>query len=353
MNLKFFLLLMFFVLLSGSVGAGTYKREYKLSVAEKPKLPWSEGATFFADLVRDRTQGRVNIKVYADASLMAGKWGDEFLFLKLGAADFAFASALNWSLTLKELNLFNLPFLFPDYQGLDRVTEGYVGEKIKNDIRKKGVTILAWGENGYREISNNKRPIVKPEDLLELKVSVVNSPIFIDIMKCFGVVPINLNQRKAKEALRRGVVDGQDCPVIGILIPERVWEFCRYLTVWHYVVEPLMMAVNNHVWQSFSPVDREIIRQAAIEAAYWQKMMVRRGLMPPNLSVYHELTKNGMQVTRLTPAQIAVFKTMAQPVYDKWVPKIGQKLYYQTLEVIKYGNGVEKLVNSKKAMKNF
>ncbi len=338
MSRKIFALLVLTLLLPALAAAGQYKREYKLSVVVGPKLPWGEGATRFADLVRERTQGRINIKVYTAASLMAGKQTNEFLILKQGVADFAFASSINWSSTLKELNLFNLPFLFPDYRALDRVTEGYVGEKIKSDIRKKGVTVLAWGENGYREITNSKRPVVVPADLQGLKIRVVGTPIFIDIMKCFGANPVNMNWGEAKVAFQQGVVDGQENPVVSILVPVKIWEFHKYLTVWHYVIDPLMMAVNNRVWQGFTPADREIVRQAAIEASFWQKTVARRGLVPPDLSAYDLLRKNGMEVTRLTPEQIAAFKALTQPVYDKWVPKIGQKLYYQALEVIKYGH---------------
>ena len=313
-----------------------YKKEYKLSTVVGPKLPWGEGATLFAKMVRERTQGRINIKVYTAASLMAGKQTNEFLILKEGIADFAFASTINWSSTLKELNLFNLPFLFPDYDAIDRVTEGYVGEKIKADIKKKGVTVLAWGENGFREITNSKKPIVKPEDLKGLKIRVVGTPIFIDVMKCFGANPVNMNWGEAKVAFQQGVVDGQENPVVGILIPVKIWEFHKYITVWHYVIDPLMMSVNNKVWESFTPGDREIIRQAAIEASYWQKMQVRKGLIAPDLHAYDTLKQHGMTVTILTPEQIQAFKKLTKPVYDKWVPKIGEDLYKETLKAIEY-----------------
>ncbi len=313
-----------------------YKKEYKLSTVVGPKLPWGEGATLFAKMVRERTQGRINIKVYTAASLMAGKQTNEFLILKEGIADFAFASTINWSSTLKELNLFNLPFLFPDYDAIDRVTEGYVGEKIKADIKKKGVTVLAWGENGFREITNSKKPIVKPEDLKGLKIRVVGTPIFIDIMKCFGANPVNMNWGEAKVAFQQGVVDGQENPVVGILIPVKIWEFHKYITVWHYVIDPLMMSVNNKVWESFTPEDREIIRQAAIEASYWQKIQVRKGLIAPDLHAYDTLKQHGMTVTILTPEQIQAFKKLTKPVYDKWVPKIGEDLYKEALKAIEY-----------------
>ncbi len=333
---KFLFFIMLFLLIPGLLLSARYKKEYKLSCVVGPKLWWGEGATLFAKMVKERTLGRINIKVYPAASLMAGKQTNEFLILRRGVADFAFASTINWCSTIKQLNLFNLPFLFPDYAALDRVTEGYVGEKLKQIIKKKGVTILAWGENGFREITNSKRPIVTPADLKGLKIRVVGTPIFIDIMKALGANPVNMNWGEAKVAFQQGVVDGQENPIVGIEIPVKIWQFHKYITVWHYVIDPLMMAVNNKVWNSFTPEDREIIKQAAIEAAYWEKMHVRKGLIPPDLSALEFLKKKGMHVTVLTPEQKAKFKKLTQPIYDKWVPIIGRDLYEEALKAIYY-----------------
>ena len=122
-----------------------YKDEYKMSVVVGSKLPWGQGAERFAELVRTQTEGRINIKVYPSSSLMAGKQTNEFLIHRQGVAEFCFASTINWSTTIKELNLFNLPFFFPDYKALDAVTGGEVGKDIADLLNKKGVTLLAWG----------------------------------------------------------------------------------------------------------------------------------------------------------------------------------------------------------------
>ncbi len=308
------------------VFAGKYKKEYKMSVVVGPKLPWGEGATNFADLVRKRTQGRINIKVYTSSSLMAGRQTNEFLIHREGVADFCFASTINWSTSIKELNLFNLPFFFPDYKALDAVTHGAAGKKIEADLKKKGVTVLAWGENGFREITNSKRPIVKPADLEGLKIRVVGTPIFIDIMKALGANPVNMNWGDAQVAFQQGVVDGQENPVVAIEIPVKIWQFHKYITIWHYVIDPLMLTVNNKVMASFSPEDRKIIKEAALEAASEQIKVVRKGLIPPDLSALDTLKKNGMEVTVLDQAQRNAFREKTKAVYDKWVPVVGKDL---------------------------
>ena len=303
-----------------------YKKEYKMSVVVGPKLPWGAGATKFADLVRERTDGRINIKVYTSSSLMAGKQTNEFLIHRQGVADFCFASTINWSTTIKPLNLFNLPFFFPDYKALDAVTQGEVGKEIESLLNNKGVTLLAWGENGFREITNSKRPIKKPEDLVGMKVRVVGTPIFIEIMKALGGNPVNMNWGDAQVAFQQGVVDGQENPVVAIEIPVKIWQFHQYATIWHYVIDPLMLTVNNKVMASFSAKDQEIIRQAAIEAADEQRLVVRKGLIAPDLSALKTLEENGMEVTVLDDATRAEFKAKTTAVYEKWVPVVGEDL---------------------------
>lgn len=309
-----------------SLAGSDYKKEYKMSVVVGPKLPWGAGATHFADLVRERTDGRINIKVYTSSSLMAGKQTNEFLIHRQGVADFCFASTINWSTTIKPLNLFNLPFFFPDYNALDAVTGGEVGQELGDMMNKKGVTILAWGENGFREITNSKRAIAKPADLEGLKIRVVGTPIFIDTMKALGANPVNMNWGDAQVAFQQGVVDGQENPVVAIEIPVKIWQFHQYATIWRYVIDPLMLTVNNKVMASFTPKDQEIIRQAAIEAANQQRAVVRKGLIAPDLSALETLRSNGMEVVELDEATRGEFRAKTKSVYDKWVKVIGEDL---------------------------
>ena len=274
-------LVMMFCLALPFTAAAEYKDEYKMSVVVGSKLPWGQGAQRFADIVRERTEGRINIKVYPSSSLMAGKQTNEFLIHRQGVAEFCFASTINWSTTIKELNLFNLPFFFPDYKALDAVTGGEVGKDIAELLNKKGVTLLAWGENGFREMTNSKRPVATPEDMEGMKVRVVGTPIFIETMKALGANPVNMNWGDAQVAFQQGVVDGQENPVVAIEIPVKIWQFHKYITVWHYVIDPLMLTVNSKVFAKFSTEDQTIIREAAAQAAKEQLAVVRKGLIAP------------------------------------------------------------------------
>jgi len=332
---RMLLLSMVFCLLAPFSAAAEYKDEYKMSVVVGSKLPWGQGAERFAEIVRDKTEGRINIKVYPSSSLMAGKQTNEFLIHRQGVADFCFASTINWSTTIKELNLFNLPFFFPDYKALDAVTNGEVGGDIATLLNKKGVTLLAWGENGFREMTNSKRAVASPEDMEGMKIRVVGTPIFIETMKALGANPVNMNWGDAQVAFQQGVVDGQENPVVAIEIPVKIWQFHQYITVWHYVIDPLMLTVNNQVLASFTPEDQEIVKMAATQAAKEQLAVVRKGLIAPDLSAFDILKENGMEVTFLSDEAKAAFKEKTAPVRDKWTETVGPDLVKKADAAIK------------------
>jgi TRAP-type transport system periplasmic protein len=316
------------VLLLGAAGMGysaNYKPEYKMSVVVGPTGPWGEGAARFAEAVKKATDGRINIKPYYSGQLFAGKQTNEFLLMKQGVIDFALGSTINWSTTVKELNLFSLPFFFPDYRALDAVENGEVGRKLFRIIEEKGVVGLGWAENGYRELTNGKRAVRRPEDLDGLKVRVVGSPIFIDTFKALGANPVSMNWGDALSAFQQGTVDGQENPIVSVAIPNKLWQVHKFLTVWHYAIDPLIYSVSKEVWEGLTAADREAIRKAAEETVKWQKKAARAGL-EGNLETLDVLRKEGMDVVILTPAQVKVFKDKTKSVLEKWTKEVGPDL---------------------------
>ncbi len=305
--------------------AQSYKPEFKNSLVVGPSGPWGEAAVRFADLLRERTHGRVNVKNYFAGQLFAGKQTNEFALLNQGVADFAFGSTINWSPQVKELNLFAMPFLFPSYRALDAVQAGEPGQQLFHRIEAKGVVPLAWAENGFRELTNSKRAVRRPEDLAGLKIRVVGSPIFIETFRALGANPVNMNWGEALQALPQGTVDGQENPIVSVITPYKLWTSQRHVTVWHYAIDPVIIGVSRSTWEALSPADREIVRKTALEVAAWQKAGARKGLDGSTEAIDH-LRQNGMDVVVLTPAEVAAFRDRTRPVYDRWAGEIGADL---------------------------
>ena len=303
-----------------------YKAEYKMSLVLGPPTPWGMAGKLWADMVRERTQGRINIKLYPGTSLIQGDQTREFSALRQGVIDLAVGSTINWSPQVKQLNLFSMPFLMPDYAAIDALTQGEVGAEIFKTIDKAGVLPLAWGENGYREVTNSKRAIQSPADLKGMKIRVVGSPLFADLFTALGANPTQMSWADAQPALASGAVDGQENPLFLFTVLKMQNVGQKYLTAWGYVADPLIFVANKEVWASWTPADQAIVKQAAIDAGKQEILIARKGLIEADKPLLKEIASMGVTVTQLTPAEREAFVKATRPVYEKWKPTIGNDL---------------------------
>jgi len=306
--------------------AQNYKAEYKMSLVVGTAFPWGKGGEIWANLVRERTQGRINIKLYPGVSLVQGDQTREFSAIRQGVIDIAIGSTINWSPQVKELNLFSMPFLMPDYKAMDALTQGDVGKQIFNIIDRAGVMPLAWGENGYREITNSKKALRTPDDLKGMKIRVVGSPLFLDTFTALGANPTQMSWADAQPALTSGAVDGQENPMSIFTAAKLHTVGQKHVTMWGYVADPLVFVVNKDVWASWSANDRAIVSQAAIDAGKEQIAIARKGLSEPGQPLLKDIEALGVTVTKLSPAERDAFVKATRPVYEKWKNQIGEGL---------------------------
>jgi tripartite ATP-independent transporter DctP family solute receptor len=309
-----------------SATAQNYKSEYRMSLVLGPPSPWGTGGKIWADLVRERTNGRINIKLYPGVSLIQGDQTREFSALRQGVIDMAVGSTINWSPQVKELNLFSLPFLMPNYAAIDSLTQGPVGKQIFATLEKQGVVPLAWGENGFREITNSKKPIKSPADLKGMKIRVVGSPIYSDMMTALGANPTQMSWADAQPALSSGAVDGQENPLFLFTVLKMHTVGQKFVTTWGYVADPLIFVVNKDIWNSWTKADQDIVRAAAIDAGKQEIALARKGLVEEGKPLLKEIAGMGVTVTTLTPAEREEFVKATRPVYTKWKSTVGPAL---------------------------
>jgi tripartite ATP-independent transporter DctP family solute receptor len=313
------------VLVALPAGAQTYKPEYKLSTVVGKPFPWGIGGDRWAELVKEKTGGKINIKMYPGTSLVGGDQTKEFTALRQGAIDMAIGSTINWSPQVKELNIFSMPFLMPDYKAIDALTQGEVGKDIFKILASKDVVPLAWGENGFREITNSKHAIKSPEDLKGLKIRVVGSPLFLDTFSALGANPTQMSWADAQPALSTGAVDGQENPLSIYTVAKLHTVGQKYVTLWGYVADPLIFVVNEQVWKSWSKSDQDAVREAALQAGKEEIALARKGL-DGDASVVKEVEALGVTVTTLGPDDKKKFQQATKAVYDKWKSQIGADL---------------------------
>ena len=325
-----------------------FKPEYKMSVNIAEITPPGKAADWFVKEVKRRTDGKINIKIYWNGQLMSGKATNELLLMRKNVGDFSISSFINWAPQFPAGNLFLLPWFITGktdrYRALDAVEEGSAGKMLESKVDKMNLKILSWGEAGLRELTNSKRPITSPADMKDLKIRVIGSPLFIDIFKALGANPMNISWAETLTSLQQNTVDGQENPY-SIYIPNRVYEFQKYLTEWGYNVDPLIYVVHKDVWNTFPKDVQKIIAECAVKACRYNKALARIGLddgtsakwlkannlYPANNDISATdrrafAESKGVKISRLTPAQIKVFADIVKPVRDKWIPKVGKDL---------------------------
>ncbi len=244
---------------------------FKLGHIADPQNPYGRGAVHFADLVKERTKGAVEIQVYPSSQL--GNQRDLVEGVIFGTVDFTLTGTAVLGNFIPEISVFDLPFIIRDiphaYKALDTV-----GMEICKKGEAKGIITLAMWENGVRHMTNNKLPIKIPADMKGLKIRVQEQPVYIEMMKALGASPTPMAFGELYTALQKGVIDGQENPLAHIYT-SRFFEVQKYLSLTGhtYAAEPLL--VSAAVWKKLPDNHRQTISKAAIDTRDWQRNLCR------------------------------------------------------------------------------
>jgi TRAP-type transport system periplasmic protein len=292
-------------------------RNWKMSVVTDQDSSWTRGANLFADLVKKRSGGHIKITVYPDAGLAGGNQVKELTMLQEGSINFTYHSNLLYSNLDQSFAAISMPWLFTEYSQVDMALSGDAGSRLLEKAEAQGIVGLAYGENGFRQLTNNRLAIQSPDDLQGLKIRIPNVDLYKAIYKALRAEPITMNFGEVAGALKLGQIDGQENPV-DIIVSSKLYEVQRYITLWNYSYDALILGMNKKDWEGL-PVDaRKIIKQAAIEASREQiKLSREAALTQPGL-----LSEKGMIIVEPAPHQIKAFRAITDPVYMEWSGKI-------------------------------
>lgn len=304
--------------LSGMTASAQFKPEYRLTHNTSDQTTWHKAAERFAELVRERTDGKVNIRVYPNAILTGGDQMRQSEMTGRGVIDFVVTSTINITPLIPQFAVFSLPYLYEGYEAVDRTLQGESGRMMSQIMEQYGLINLAWGENGFRELTNSVRPVRTPDDLRGLKIRVAG-PLHVDILNALGANAVQMQWVEVITALQQGVIDGQENPIGAVIIPQRVYEHQKYMTLWNYSYDALFLAVGRPTWNSFPPEIQEIVAQAAREAMEYQIEISRAD----TASGVDFLISQGMEVYTPTSEEIAAFRRAAAPAYEKWAERVG------------------------------
>ncbi|NMF89549.1 TRAP transporter substrate-binding protein [Aromatoleum petrolei] len=280
----------------------------RLSHNAAPGNPKAEASKKFAELVAQKTGGRVKVEVGGSAQF--GDDTESLTNMRLGTLAFSANSQGATSGVVPEFSVIGLPFLFRDLNHAYRVVDGPVGAKLDEFARKKGLVVLALWDNGIRHTSNNKRPIVKPEDLAGIKLRTPPDPITLDIFKSLGANPGPLAFSELYIALQQGVFDGQENPLMNIY-SSKLHEVQKYISLTGHKYETTPLLASKMVWDGLSKADQQAVKEAAVEAGALNRQMS----LAADADLRKKLADAGVKINEVDQA---AFAAKTKPVYDKW-----------------------------------
>lgn len=281
---------------------------FQLSHSAASGNPKDTASLKFAELVKERTAGRITVDV--GTSSQFGDDAESITNIRLGTIAFSANAQGSTSGAVPEIGLLGLPFLFQDLKQAETVMDGPVGDKIAAAAEAQGIYILAWWNNGIRQTSNSKKPILVPGDLAGLKIRTPPDPITVDIFTALGASPTPMAFSELYIALQQGVVDGQENPLINIH-SSKLYEVQPFISNTNHKYEATPFLASKIVFDALSAEDQKIVRDAAVEAGTLNRQMVH----DQTESLRGELEAAGVKFNDVDPAP---FVAATQSVYDKW-----------------------------------
>ena len=272
--------------------------------------PTVRGMQAMADRLDEATGGRIRVKIYPGAQL-----GDERDLLEItifGGIDISRTSMAPLNSIVPETGVFSLPFLFRSTEHMRRVLDGPIGEEILTGLTPHGLVGLAYYDAGARSMYNTRRPILSPADMQGMKIRVMNSEIFVDMIAALGGNATPMGFGQVYESLALGTIDGAENNWPSFE-SSRHYEVAQYYSVTQHVMVPEVVVMSRYRWEQLSPEDRALLRQAARNS-----VVVMRQLWDERVTVSREAIV-AAGVTVVDDIDKQPFMDAVQPLYDEYL----------------------------------
>jgi tripartite ATP-independent transporter DctP family solute receptor len=296
--------------------AGAQAQEFKFATQNPKGHPIVLGMEKFAELVAARSGGKLKVNLFpggvlgSDQANVSGLQGGTLEIVSLNSGILASQA--------KEFGIYDFPFMFASPKEADAVVDGPFGKMMHQKLEAKGIVGLAYWELGFREITNSRRPITKVDDIAGLKLRVIPNAINVDWVKALGANPTPLAFPEVYAALDQKAIDGQENPLT-VINANKFYEVQKHVALTNHQYNPQSVIFSKKVWDTLSDGNRKILADAALEAAKFQRQASREAAG----AALENLKKNGMQVTELSPAELAKFREKMKPVIAKHSEVVG------------------------------
>jgi len=274
------------------------------------------GLRKFAELVEQKSGGKMKIKVFASSVL--GNDNQIISSVKGGTIEFGLHGSPTLVGTAKEYGVLDFPFAIRNEREADLLFDGPQGKALLDKLESKDLIGLGLWEIGFRQLTNSKRPITKWEDISGLKMRVVASPVFIEYFNSLGANAVPMAIAEVYQALESRAIDGEDNP-IGNISSMKFNEVQKYMSIASHVYSTYTLTASKKAWEKLNADERKLITDCADEAKIYERKVAR----DLNSRLLADLRKT-MTVNEISPAEVARFAEKAKPIYTKFSQSIGE-----------------------------
>jgi tripartite ATP-independent transporter DctP family solute receptor len=303
-------------------GAEIKDRTIKFSYVLPKEHPYGVGAAKFAQLVEQKSGGKMKVKTYSDGTL--GSEVHTISATQGGVQEMTLVSSAPLVGIAKEFAIYDFPFLFSDEKEADAVLDGPVGKKLLDGLSEKNLIGLCYWENGFRNVTNSKRPIGKSEDLQGLKIRTMQNPVYTDVFNTLGANAVPMAMTEVYSALETRAIDAQENPY-AIIHASKFNEVQKYVSATKHAYAPAPVLVSKRFWDKLTPDEQKVLQDSCVEARDYQRKVSRE----QTAKALAELKAKGMAFNEIPPEEIAKMREKVKPVIDKYTKEVGEDLVKQ------------------------
>lgn len=316
--------------------AGDFKeRTIRVSHVVPKDHPFQIGIDKFAELVAQKSGGKMKMRGYPD-----GQLGAELQSISAaqgGVLEMALVSTAATASVVKEFGVYDLPFLFTDFKEADLVMDGPVGRRLLDKLQEKNLIGLCYFENGFRHVTNSRRPITKAEDLKGLKIRTIQNPVFVDIFNTLGANATPMPFTEVFTALESKTIDGQETPYSNIY-GNKFYEVQKYVSNTGHIYGGAVVLVGKKFWDQLGGAEHKLLQESCNTARDFERNFNRTE--DPKLLA--QIKAKGAIYTEIAPAERARMRELLKPVYEKYARTLGEDVVKQTLaQLDKYRAGAK------------
>jgi TRAP-type transport system periplasmic protein len=315
-----------------SANAQFSERNIKMSNGVNEDHPVGAGVKKMQEILLAKSGGKMKMTAFWGGA--AGGDLQATQALRAGTQEMVVSSSSPLVGIIKELGVFDLPFLFANEKEADAVLDGPAGQYFNKKLEEAGLVNLAYWENGFRNLTNSKRAVAKVEDFDGVKVRVMQNNIFLDTFKTLGTNAVPMAFGEVFTALETKTIDGQENPFVTI-DTSKFYEVQKFLSVTRHAYTPFLVLYSKKMFDTLSPQEQALLREAAIEGQKVQRSTIRAN----DTKALANLKSKGMQVNEITPAEQRRMFDKVKPVYDKNAATIGADAITVVVDALKKARG--------------